>query len=134
MFHKYVLGIDGGNLDTFFLEKEQVKAQFMDQARGAGLSVIEGVMGYYDGVGGDSTWASSYEAACAVDAPVVLVLDCKGASLSLAAIAKGFLEYREDSHIRGVILNRTSQLMADRLKPAMEELGLKVYGYLPDCE
>lgn len=134
MFHKYVLDIDGGNLDTFFLEKEQVRAQFMTQAKGADLSVIEGVMGYYDGVGGDSTWASSYEAACAVDTPVVLVLDCKGASLSLAALAKGFLEYREDSHIRGVILNRTSQMMAERLKSAMEELGLKVYGYLPDCE
>ena len=134
MFHKYVLNIDGGNLDTFFLEKERVRAQFMAQAKGAGLSVIEGVMGYYDGVGGDSTWASSYEVACTVDAPVVLVLDCKGASLSLAAMAKGFLEYRENSHIRGVILNRTSELMAERLKPAMEELGLKVYGYLPDCE
>lgn len=134
MFHRYVLNIDGGNLDTFFLEKERVRAQFTAQAKGAGLSVIEGVMGYYDGVGGDSTWASSYEVACTVDAPVVLVLDCKGASLSLAALAKGFLEYRENSHIRGVILNRTSEPMAKRLKPAMEELGLRVYGYLPECE
>lgn len=134
MFHKYVLNIDGGNLDTFFLEKERVRAQFMTQAKGAGLSIIEGVMGYYDGVGGDSTWASSYEVACALDAPAVLVLDCKGASLSLAATAKGFLEYKENSHIRGVILNRTSEPMMERLRPAMEELGLTVYGYLPDCE
>ncbi|MDR2022616.1 MAG: cobyrinate a,c-diamide synthase [Hungatella sp.] len=134
MFHKYVLGIDGGNLDTFFLDKEQVREQFSDQARGAGISVIEGVMGYYDGVGGDTTEASSYEVACALDTPVVLVLDCKGASLSLAAVVKGFLEYKENSHIKGVILNRTSSVMAERLKPVMEELGVHVYGYLPECK
>lgn len=134
MFHKYVLGIDGGNLDTFFLEKERVKEQFVNQADGAGISVIEGVMGYYDGVGGDSTRASSYEVACTVEAPVVMVLDCKGAGLSMAALVKGFLEYREDSHICGVILNRTSEVMAERLRPAMEALGIRVYGYLPECE
>jgi cobyrinic acid a,c-diamide synthase len=134
MFHKYVLGIDGGNLDTFFLEKEKVREQFLKQAGGAGISVIEGVMGYYDGVGGDTTQASSYEVACALEVPVVLVLDCKGAGLSLAAVVKGFLEYRENSHIKGVILNRTSSVMAERLKPAMEELGVHVYGYLPECE
>lgn len=134
MFHKYVLGIDGGNLDTYFLDKEQVREQFLDQARGAGISVIEGVMGYYDGVGGDTTQASSYEVACALDVPVVLILDCKGASLSLAAVVKGFLEYKENSHIKGVILNRTSSVMAERLKPAMEALGVHVYGYLPECE
>ncbi|MDR0924129.1 MAG: cobyrinate a,c-diamide synthase [Hungatella sp.] len=134
MFHKYVLGIDGGNLDTFFLDKEQVREQFSDQAKGAGISVIEGVMGYYDGVGGDTTEASSYEVACALDTPVVLVLDCKGASLSLAAVVKGFLEYKENSHIKGVILNRTSSVMAERLKPAIEELGVHVYGYLPECK
>lgn len=134
MFHKYVLGIDGRNLDTFFLKKEQVRAQFAASARGAGISLTEGVMGYYDGVGTDSTQASSYEVASALDTPVVLVLDCRGASLSLAALAKGFLEYKPDSRISGVILNRTSKAMAERLKPAMEELGLTVYGYLPECE
>ncbi len=134
MFHKQVLGIDGGNLDTFFLDNERVREQFTDQAWEAGISVIEGVMGYYDGVGGDTTHASSYEVACVLDTPVVLILDCKGASLSLAPVVKGFLEYKENSHIKGVILNRTSQLMADRLTPVMEELGVHVYGFFPECE
>lgn len=134
MFHKYVLGISGGNLDTFFSGKEKVREQFLNQSKEAGLSIIEGVMGYYDGVGGDSTWASSYEVACAVDAPVVMILDCKGASLSLVAVMKGFLEYKKDSHICGVILNRTSEVMAERIRPAMEALGIRVYGYLTECE
>jgi cobyrinic acid a,c-diamide synthase len=98
------------------------------------LSVIEGVMGYYDGVGGNTTQASTYEVACAIDAPAILILDCKGASLSLAAIVKGFLEYKNDSHIAGIILNRTSEMMAKRLAPEFEALGVKVYGYLPQCE
>lgn len=134
MFHKHVLGIDGGNLDTYFLGKEKVKNQFMELAGEAEVSVIEGVMGYYDGVGGNTTEASSYDVACAVDAPVILILDCKGASLSLAAVVKGFLWFKEHSHIAGVILNRTSQVMAKRLEPEMEALGVRVYGYLPECE
>lgn len=132
MFHKYVLGIDGGNLDTYFVSEKQAAKQFAQQAEGADLSVIEGVMGFYDGVGGNSLQASSYEAACAVDAPVVLILDCKGASLSLAALVKGFLEYRKDSHIKGVILNRISPALAERLMPPIEALGVRVFGYLPE--
>ena len=134
MFHKQVQGIEGGNLDTYFLEKEQVKDQFISLSAGAELSVIEGVMGYYDGVGGNTTQASTYDVACAIDAPAILILDCKGASLSLAAIVKGFLEYKNDSHIAGIILNRTSEMMAKRLAPEFEALGVKVYGYLPQCE
>lgn len=134
MFHHYVLGIKGGNLDTYFLPKDQVRELFMNQAKGAMISVIEGVMGYYDGVGGSSTWASSYDVAVSLEVPVILVLDGKGASLSLAAVVKGFAEYKENSHIKGVILNRTSKAMAERLKPEIEALGVKFYGYLPECE
>ncbi|MDW2799054.1 cobyrinate a,c-diamide synthase [Clostridium boliviensis] len=133
MFHKAVLGIDGGNLDTFFLDTESVRELFIRESHDTEISVIEGVMGYYDGMGGDSTWASSYEVACAVEAPVVLILDCRGASLSLAAVLKGFLEYRKDCRIEGVILNRISSVMAERLTPQIEALGIRVYGYLPQC-
>ncbi|MDF2888364.1 MAG: cobyrinic acid a,c-diamide synthase [Lacrimispora sp.] len=133
MFHKAVLGIDGGNLDTFFLDKESVRELFGRESKEAEISVIEGVMGYYDGMGGDSTWASSYEVACAVETPVVLILDCRGASLSLAAVLKGFLEYRKDSRIDGVILNRISPVMAERLTPQIEALGIHVFGYFPQC-
>lgn len=134
MFHKTVLGIEGGNLDTFFLSKEEAAKHFADVAAAADISVIEGVMGYYDGVGGTDIQASSYEVALATESTVVLVLDCRGASLSLAAVAKGFLEFKKDSHIKGVILNRISPLMAQRLKPEFERLGITVYGYLPECQ
>lgn len=131
MFHKQVLGIPGGNLDSFFLSKEALKAQYQQKNAGFDLTVTEGVMGYYDGLGGISTQASTYEVAQAVDVPVILILDGKGASLSLAAMLRGFLQYQKDSHIVGVILNRTSPMIGARLKPVLEAEGVKYLGCVP---
>ena len=131
MFHKQVLGIPGGNLDSFFLSKEALKAQYQQKNAGFDLAVMEGVMGYYDGLGGISTQASTYEVAQAVDVPVILILDGKGASLSLAAMLRGFLQYQKDSHIVGVILNRTSPMIGARLKPVLEGEGVKYLGCVP---
>lgn len=131
MFHKQVLGIPGGNLDSFFLSKEALKAQYQQKNVGFDLAVMEGVMGYYDGLGGISTQASTYEVAQAADVPVILILDGKGASLSLAAMLRGFLLYQKDSHIVGVILNRTSPMIGARLKPVLEAEGVKYLGCVP---
>lgn len=141
MFHKYVLGISGGNLDSFFLTEDRV-CRLM--ARGSGscdLAVVEGVMGYFDGVAGISTWASSYDIARITKTPVILVVDAKGASLSVAAVIKGFLDYETEENetmvhngIRGVILNRISPMMAERLKPQIEVLGVPVVGCIPVLE
>lgn len=137
MFHRYVLGISGRNLDSFFLPTEGVRKVLVDAVREeqAGIAVLEGVMGYYDGLGGTETSASSWEIAEITDTPAILVLDCKGASLSVAAMASGFLHFRKKSHIAGVILNRVSSMYYERLAAAVEEAsGLPVLGYLPESE
>lgn len=137
MFHRYVLGIPGRNLDSFFLPTEGVRKVLVDAVREeqAGIAVLEGVMGYYDGLGGTETSASSWEIAEITDTPAILVLDCKGASLSAAAMASGFLHFRKNSHIVGVILNRVSSMYYERLAAAVEEAsGLPVLGYLPESE
>ena len=137
MFHCYVLGIPGRNLDSFFLPTEGVRKVLVDAVREeqAGIAVLEGVMGYYDGLGGTETSASSWEIAEITDTPAILVLDCKGASLSAAAMASGFLHFRKKSHIAGVILNRVSSMYYERLAAAVEEAsGLPVLGYLPESE
>ena len=137
MFHRYVLGIPGRNLDSFFLPAEGVRKVLVDAVREeqAGIAVLEGVMGYYDGLGGTETSASSWEIAVITDTPAILVLDCKGASLSVAAMASGFLHFRKKSHIAGVILNRVSSMYYERLAAAVEEAsGLPVLGYLPESE
>ena len=103
MFHRYVLGIPGRNLDSFFLPTEGVRKVLVDAVREeqAGIAVLEGVMGYYDGLGGTETSASSWEIAEITDTPAILVLDCKGASLSAAAMASGFLHFRKKAILPG---------------------------------
>ena len=134
LFHQYVLGIPGYNLDSFFLSPKQVSDLFEEKVKGADMAIFEGVMGYYDGVAGITTHASAYEIAQITKTPVILIVDGKKSSLSLAATVKGFLEYKPDSRICGVILNRTSPMMAERMRPCLEELGIRLYGTLPCCE
>ncbi|CBK77804.1 hydrogenobyrinic acid a,c-diamide synthase (glutamine-hydrolysing) /cobyrinate a,c-diamide synthase [[Clostridium] cf. saccharolyticum K10] len=136
MFHQYVMGIPGGNLDTFFLGKEEVRQLFIKQMEdtAADFAVLEGVMGYYDGIGAVSSEGSTFDIAAATETPAVLIIDCKGASVSLAALVKGFLAYKEESRIQGVILNRLPPGLYGRIKPVIEQEGVPVYGYLPEMK
>ncbi len=132
MFHGRVLGIPSKNLDTFFTNENMTRYLFAKEAQHADISVLEGVMGYYDGIAGISTKASAYDLASVTKTPVVLVLDVKGMSHSIIAFIKGFLEYRKDSRIRGVILNRMTAGLYPRIKEQIEsELSVKVLGYVP---
>lgn len=133
MFHRTVLGINTGNLDTFFAGADAIGRILARDTKDAELIVMEGVMGYYDGVGGTTTMASSYELSKVTKTPVVLIVDAKGASVTLAAIIRGIMEYRKDSRIVGVILNRVSPMFYSRIKHVIEtECGIPVLGYLPE--
>ena len=116
MFHRQVLGVPSGNLDNYFTEAETLNYLLKKKAEKAEITVIEGVMGYYDGLGGVLTDASAYDVARVTSTPVILVIDGKGSSLSLTAIVKGFKEYKKDSQIKGVILNRTNGMIYNRRK------------------
>ena len=133
MFHRTVIGIDTGNLDTFFAGADAIGHILVRDLRDAEMCVMEGVMGYYDGVGGTTTMASSYELSKVTKTPVVLIVDAKGASVTLAATIRGIMEYKKDSRIAGVILNRVSPMFYSRLKQVIEtECGIPVLGYLPE--
>ena len=133
MFHRTVLGIDTGNLDTFFAGADAIGRILARDTKDAELIVMEGVMGYYDGVGGTTTMASSYELSKVTKTPVVLIVDAKGASVTLAAIIRGIMEYKKDSRIVGVILNRVSPMFYSRINHVIEtECGIPVLGYLPE--
>lgn len=133
MFHRMVLGLDTGNLDTFFADADAIGHILARDTKDAELIVMEGVMGYYDGVGGTTTMASSYELSKVTKTPVVLIVDAKGASVTLAATIRGIMEYKKDSQIAGVILNRVSPMFYSRLKQVIEtECGIPVLGYLPE--
>ena len=94
MFHSQVLGTKSRNLDTFFTGEAVTRYLLAENSRDADIAVMEGVMGFYDGVGGITVHASAYELSSVTRTPAVLVLDCRGMSLSMAAYVKGFLEFR----------------------------------------
>lgn len=128
MFHRKILGVDSENLDLFFCEPQVMRGLLAEHAAGADITLMEGVMGYYDGMALDSEKASSYEVAKVLGTPVLLVVDAKGAALSVLAVLKGFLSFREDNNIAGIILNRMQKAVYPRMK-AMIEQGLRDMGY-----
>ena len=135
MFHSRVIGTKSRNLDTFFTGSEVTKYLLTRNARDCEIAVMEGVMGFYDGVAGTTTTASAYELAKVTDTPVILIVNSRGMSVSLAAYVKGFLEYKKDSHIKGVIFNQMSPMLYPRMKKLLEEeLGVAVLGYVPKVE
>lgn len=136
MFHREVLGIPSYNLDLFFTGEQTVRGLLCQHGRDRDIAVIEGVMGYYDGIGGTDR-ASSYNIASVTETPVILVVSAKGASLSIAAEIKGFSVFRSSSLIAGVILNDCSKALFTMLKEPLEaETALKILGFFPhlaDC-
>ena len=94
MFHRRVFDIDSGNLDTYFTDEETTRYLLHRKAKETDITVIEGVMGYYDGLGGVSVNASTYEVARITKTPVILIVDGKGASVTLAAVVKGIQDFR----------------------------------------
>ena len=135
MFHSRVIGTKSRNLDTFFTSPYVTRYLLQENAKDCDLAVMEGVMGYYDGVAGTTTKASAYDLADLTDTPVILIVNSKGMSVSLAAYIKGFLEYKKNSHIKGVIFNQMSAMLYPRMKKMVQEqLGIQVLGYVPKVE
>lgn len=135
MFHRAVLGVESHNLDLYLAEEAQVRRLYHDCRGRHGSAVCEGVMGLYDGVGGTTVQASAWHVADTLDLPVILVLRPKGASLTLAAQIRGLAEFRQPSHVAGVILNDCSELLYRSLADVLErETGVPLLGYLPHME
>lgn len=132
MFHRAVLGVESRSLDLFFSAPETVRALYAKGAAGHGAAVCEGAMGFYDGLGGVSDRASAWHLADTLGLPVLLVVEPKGQSLTLAAELKGLNSFRTPSHIAGILLNNCTARMHALLAPMLEkETGLPVLGFLP---
>ncbi len=138
MFHTKVIGAKSRNLDTFFTDKEVTRYLFARNAVNAGVSVLEGVMGIFDGLGGTSASASSYDLASVTDTPVILVVNARGMSLSVIPMIQGYLDYQKQlgkEVIRGVILNQMTKMTYLLLKEKIEQqTGTRLLGYVPRLE
>ena len=130
-FHRLACGRISHNLDEWLCARQSVLRILARGAAGADIAVIEGAMGFYDGLdGGDA--CSAYALAKHTKTPVVLVVDASGSAASAAATALGFLKYRPDNTIAGVLVNRaSSQRHYDLIKEAMAGIGLPCVGWLP---
>ncbi len=134
MFHSRIIGAKSGNLDLSFFDENTLRFLLAKNAADRDISIIEGVMGYYDGMGLTTTHASTYHVASVTHSPVVLVVNAKGVSLSVLATIQGFLTLYPDPNIRGVILNQCSAMTYPALADAITDHfagKIQPLGFLP---
>lgn len=144
MFHEKVLGEKSLNLDPYLAGPSVCRMLLAEHAEHADLSVMEGVMGFYDGISPASSEGGASDLAAVTDTPVLLIVPARGMSRSALALIRGFLDFGDRSvskpfervtsgkRIRGLILNRVSRSFYPVLKDMIEkETGIPVVGYVP---
>ena len=129
-YHTLAAGRPGRNLDAFLSGPDLIGPLFAHGAQGADIAVIEGVMGLFDGKGGGDL-ASTAHVARLLRAPVVLVVDARAMSRSVAAMVHGYTTFDPDLHVAGIVLNRVgSKRHETMLREALRPLGIPVLGVL----
>ncbi|MEV0946306.1 cobyrinate a,c-diamide synthase [Rhodococcus sp. NPDC049939] len=136
-YHGLAARRPGRNLDPVMVGTSRIGPLFRHGSSGCDIAVVEGVMGLFDGRIDASSYEPSAEGSTAqvavlLGAPVVLVVDARGHSQSLAAVLHGFSTYDSSVHIGGVILNRVGSPRHEQvLRQACERVGLPVLGVVP---
>ena len=119
------------NLDVWLMGKNELMKSFVNSST-SDISIIEGVMGYYDGFGGKTNHASTHHVATLLKSPVILVLDASKTSRSIAATALGFTKFHRNSRISGIILNKIGSKKHEILcRSALENLKIPIIGVVP---
>jgi len=126
-------GTEAINLDPWAMTQHRLAALASAYAAGRDLLVVEGVMGLFDGAA-DRRGASA-DLAAALDLPVILVLDAERQSQSIAALAYGFITWRPEVRIAGLIVNRAASTRHESmLRAALAEVDVPLLGVLPRRE
>ena len=122
---------DAFNLDVWLMGKNQLLSSFISNSK-SNISVIEGVMGFYDGFRGDSNYASTHHVASITKSPVILILDASKTARSIAATALGFQKFHKNSRITGIILNKIGSKKHENLcRQALQKTKLPIVGVIP---
>lgn len=131
-YHTLASGRVCRNLDSWMLPRSAIMELFEQQAKSADISIIEGVMGLYDG-SGDKEDGSTAHLAKLLDSPVILIVDSGSVSTSAAALVLGYKEFDKSLALKGVILNNiASPSHYSNMKKAIEKkTHLPVLGFLP---
>ncbi|MCU4175305.1 cobyrinate a,c-diamide synthase [Carboxylicivirga sp. N1Y90] len=133
MHHTKVAGQASYNLDLWMSNKEHVEDLYQEHASKSEVSIIEGVMGLFDGAKKDE--GSSAALACMLDVPVILVVDASSVAYSIAPLLYGFKHFNKEVKIAGVIFNKVAgEGHFEFLKEAAIDAGVEVLGYMPRDE
>ena len=123
-----ISGNDTRNLDVWLMGENELVQSFVKNSASA-VSIIEGVMGYYDGFGGKTNYASTHHVASLLKSPTVLVLDASKAARSIAATALGFTKFHRNSRIIGIILNKIGSKKHENMcRQALANLKIPILG------
>ncbi|HEX7826113.1 MAG TPA: cobyrinate a,c-diamide synthase, partial [Mycobacterium sp.] len=138
-YHALATGLPGRNLDPVLVGEPLIGPLFQHGTHGADIAVVEGVMGLFDGRISDQTvglaQGSTAHVAGLLGAPVVLVVDARGQSHSVAALLHGFATFDHTVRIAGVILNRVGTPRHEEvLRQACEQTGIPVLGVIPRAD
>ncbi|GIM32153.1 cobyrinate a,c-diamide synthase [Paraclostridium bifermentans] len=135
-YHTFITGRDSRNLDSYMLEDEKIKYIVNEASEEADISVIEGVMGLYDGFGIDLDACTSSYTSKLLKSPVILVINGKAMSSSAAAMVLGYKELDKNVNIKGVVVNNVkTKGHYELIKGAIEKYcNTEVLGYFPPNE
>jgi len=123
-----ISGKDTKNLDVWLMGESELVRSFVKNST-SDISVIEGVMGYYDGFGGKTNYASTHHVASLLKSPTILILDASKAARSIAATALGFAKFHRNSRIVGIILNKIGSKKHENMcKQALANLKVPILG------
>lgn len=132
-YHSRIVGRASRNLDSFMIPDSTILSWSYHRClRDADVALVEGVMGFFDGLGTDRDCASSAFIAKQLGLPVILIIDGKSTSTSAAAMVHGFSSFDNDLNVVGVIINRVaSESHYQLIKRAIERYtDISVFGYL----
>ncbi|WP_375489463.1 cobyrinate a,c-diamide synthase [uncultured Mycobacterium sp.] len=135
-YHALASGRPGRNLDPVLVGEQLIGPLYAHGAAGADIAVVEGVMGLFDGrIGTDPAIpaaGSTAHVAALLGAPVIIVVDARGQSHSIAALLHGFSTFDAATRIAGVVLNRVGSARHEQvLRQACEHAGIAVFGAIP---
>lgn len=131
IYHSQLACNQSINLDTFLTSKEVVQENYLKYSQGKQISIIEGVMGLFDGYEGDSNKGSSAEIASILNCPVILVINAKAMARSAVPIALGFTKFDENINISGIIINNVASARHHQLlQNAFQNFPIPIVGYI----
>ncbi|MGA1846280.1 cobyrinate a,c-diamide synthase [Deferribacter abyssi] len=121
------------NLDTVLMNREKLKYNFTKKLLENNVAIVEGVMGFYDGVDFKSFYGSTYDISKTLCLPVIFILDVSSSSYTVAARLKGLISLVDDINVVGVILNKVGSTKHESMvRNAVEyHTGVEVIGAVP---